>query len=302
MILNRIKGIYIVLFFALTSSVFFSCNSDIDIPSYIYIENVDFKVRDRERQGTESHNIPFIFLSVDGTEIGYYQLPALVPVIADGQTNITVKPGIRLNGLSQQRVDYPFYTTPTFPVMLSKKKIDTLRPTCTYIDSIKFAFVDNFNDDTQFSTVSGSPLNRGDDEALRFKYLGENNGKYGIVSISPEDSLPFFEIKSSIVTSVPIDCFLEINYWFTEDVEVGIYCHTGNPIQYRNKKVGIVNIRASDASRGETWKKMYINLTDELRIASTEIAMKSFEVYFSGSSTDRKEARFLFDNVKLIYR
>ncbi len=125
-----------------------------------------------------------------------------------------------------------------------------------------------------------------------------------MITISPEDSLSYFEIKSQLITKLPIDCFVELNYWFTEDVEVGVYCYTSNS-QYKPKKVGIANIRASDMDeKGETWKKIYINLTDELNGASGSegIDMDSFAVYFSGGTSDAKEARFLFDNIKLIYR
>ena len=299
----KIKQILIALLYIIITPVFFSCNSDIDIPSYIYIEDVSFSISDRETKGTASHNVPFVFVTVDGTNIGCYQLPALVPVIASGQTNIRIGSGIKLNGLSAQRVEYPFYTSSNQSVTLTKEKTDTLRPSATYIDAAKFHFIDNFEEQTVFSSVEGAPLNIGNDDDLRFKYPGEYNGKYGIITISPEDSLPYFEIKSPTITSLPIDCFIELNYWFTEDVEVGIYCYTSNS-QYKSKKIGIANIRASDTEKGESWKKIYINLIDEINneSGSSGINMDSFAFYFIGSASNGKNARFLFDNIKLIYR
>lgn len=297
----NVKSAFVALLFVAIAPVFFSCNSDIDIPSYIYIENIDFNT-DLESQGTASHNVPFVFVTVDGTNIGCYQLPALVPVIASGQTNIRIGSGIKLNGLSAQRVEYPFYTSSDHLVMLTKEKVDTIRPSVSYISGAKFEFVDNF-EETFFSLVEGAPITLGNDDDLRFKYPGEDNGKYGIITISPEDSLPYFEIKSEIIEKTPIDCFVELNYWFTEDVEVGVYCYTSNS-QYKPKKVGIANIRASDTEQGENWKKIYINLTKELNDAAGAdgIDMDSFSVYFIGNAYSGKEARFLFDNIKLIYR
>lgn len=299
----KIKSVFIALLFITITPIFFSCNSDIDIPSYIYIENIDFSVADMENQGTASHNVPFVFVTIDGTDIGCYQLPALVPVIASGKTNIRIGSGIELNGLKAQRVEYPFYTPYNTNITLTKAKVDTIRPSVSYTNATNFYFIDNFEEQTVFSSVEGAPLTIGNDDDLRFHYPKENNGKYGIITIAPEDSLPYFEIKSPVITNLPIDCLMEVNYWFTEPVEIGLYCYTSSS-QYKSKKVTIVNLRASDIEKGETWKKVYINLTDELNGASgtSGINMDSFSVYFSGSAFDEKEARFLFDNIKLVYR
>lgn len=298
----KIKQIFTGSIFITITFIFFSCNSDIDIPSYIYIEDVNFNVSNKDDQGTASHSIPFVFVTANGTDIGYYQLPALIPVIAGGgQTNIRINSGIKLNGLSAQRVEYPFYTSSNHSVKLTKEKVDTLRPSATYIDAAKFHFIDNFEEQTVFSLVEGAPLNIGNDDNLRFKYPNEYNGKYGIITISPEDSLSYFEIKSPTITSLPIDCFIELNYWFTEDVQVGIYCYTSNS-QYKSKKIGIANIRASDIEKGETWKKIYINLIDEINYEWDRINMDGFAFYFIGNASHGESARFLFDNIKLIYR
>jgi hypothetical protein len=299
----KIKQIFIASIFITIALLFFSCNSDIDIPSYIYIEDVNFSISDKETQGTASHSVPFVFVTADGTDIGCYQLPALIPVIASGQTNIRIGSGIKLNGLSAQRVEYPFYTVSNHSATLTKEKVDTIRPSSTYINAAQFHFIDNFEEQTVFSSVEGASLHIGNDDDLRFKYPNEYNGKYGIITISPEDSLPYFEIKSPTITNLPIDCFVELNYWFTEDVEVGIYCYTSSS-QYKSKKIGIANIRASDTKEGETWKKIYINLIDEINNESGSggIDMDSFAVYFIGSASSGENARFLFDNIKLIYR
>ena len=299
----NIKSVFAALLFIAITPVFFSCNPDVDIPAYIYIEDVDFSVADRETYGTASHKIPFVLVSVDGTDVGSYQLPALVPVIASGQTTIRIGSGIELNGLSAQRVEYPFYTSYSKNITLAKTKVDTIRPTTSYTDSTKFFFIDNFEGENIFSSVEGAPLTRGNDENLRFHYPEEDNGEYGIITIAPGDTLPYFEIRSDVITTLPIDCLMELNYWFTEPVEIGLYCYTSSS-QYKSKKITIVNLRASDAEKGETWKKVYINFTKELNdeMGTGGINMDSFSVYFTGNASDGKEARFLFDNIKLIYR
>ena len=282
--------------------VFFSCSPEMEIPSYIYIEDVQFSSKDE--QGTASCKIPCVFITVNGTDIGCYQLPALIPVIASGKTKIQVSAGIKLNGLSQQQVVYPFYTIYDEMVNLTKERVDTLYPSFTYNDMTKFAWIENFEQASLkfFSTV-GASLEKTNDSALMFHYPGETNNYSGIINVSSTDSLNYFEIKSNAInfnSNTAQDCFIELNYSFTEDVEVGIYCHSNDP-NYRSMKVDIVNVKGN---KNLEWNKIYVNLTDEMRKATqpTNVKMDYFEVYMKSGVPKGESGRFLFDNIKLVYR
>ena len=281
--------------------VFTSCNPQMEIPAYIYIEDVQFRVQE-EQQGTSSSKIPSVFIIVDGKDIGCYQLPALIPVVANGQTKIQVQAGIKLNGITAQQVGNPFYTIYEEMVMLARKEIDTIRPTFSYASNVKFEWIEDFeNAGLLFESISGANLGKTNDSSLMFHYGSEPNNFSGIIDIASTDSAKYFEVKSIVINqnaNVIMDCFVEINYRLSHNVEVGLYCHSKDP-NYRSRKIGIIEM---PGRKDAEWNKVYINLTDELRSATTDWRMDYFEIYMKGGVPQGESGRFLFDNIKLVYR
>ena len=295
------RKIIAIITLSVLGLVFISCNPKMEVPAYIYIDDVQFRVQDDE-QGTSSSKIPSVFIIVDGKDIGCYQLPALIPVIANGQTKIQVQAGIKLNGMTAQQVGNPFYTTYEEMVMLARNEIDTLHPTFSYASNTKFHWIEDFESaGLLFESMSGASLEKTNDSSLMFHYGGELNNFSGIIDIASEDSVNYFEIKSVIVdlnSNTVMDCFVELNYRLTHAVEFGIYCHSKN-MNYRSKQVGILNLPGQEDPQ---WNKIYVNLTDELRNATNTMEMSHYEIYMRGGVPKGESGRFLFDNIKLVYR
>jgi hypothetical protein len=189
-------------------------------------------------------------------------------------------------------------------ITLTKGHTDTLRPVFTYMDIVKFPLMENFESaGLNFMPIAGSaPIEKTQDAALVFQYNKEINNFSGIITLPYADTIPFFEIK----TTTPLylnsqsvsDCFVEMNYRFTHDVEVGLYCHSTNT-SYRTRQVPIVIVKGySDAQ----WDKIYINLTDEMNDATLSMSMTHFDLYIKGGVPSGEKARLLFDNIKIVYR
>ncbi|MDR0603220.1 MAG: hypothetical protein LBG80_02820 [Bacteroidales bacterium] len=290
----------------LTISLFclFSCNPKVEIPAYIYVEKIDFIATNTE--GTSSHKIANIWVIVNGKDIGTYALPALVPVIANGNTDITIVAGIKLNGLASQRPRYPMYTSYIEKVNLAKGKIDTISPVFHYNEDVTFDILEEFESaGLTFSPGEGSaPLNKTQDTSLMFHYPNEMNNFSGIIQLPFEDTVYHFEIKTKEplhlnANSVKVACFVEMNYCFSEDVEIGVYAHSSSSSVSVPQQYSICNIMGTSNLE---WGKIYVNLTDIINSATVNMSMTHFDIYMKCGISRNKTGRFLFDNIKVIHR
>ena len=78
------------------------------VPSYVHIDKAivlpDVNFSD------SSSRITDIWLGVNETALGAYQMPCTVPVLDAGPANVTMLAGVKQNGIAATRVPYPFYT------------------------------------------------------------------------------------------------------------------------------------------------------------------------------------------------
>ena len=79
-----------------------ACNRDMQVPAYLYVDRTLLTTNYAE-QGTASANISDVWVTVDGTNRGVYELPALFPLLASGTTKVQLQAGIKKNGVSSIR-------------------------------------------------------------------------------------------------------------------------------------------------------------------------------------------------------
>jgi len=282
--------------------VLLSCDPNVDIPAYVYVENVDF-ITDSE-QGTASFKIPDVWVTVNGKGVGAYQLPALVPVIANGSTELIFEGGIRLNGQSEWRPKHPLFTLHKETLNLVKGKIDTVFPVFRYLDIVQFPLKEDFESaGLSFHSVNGgAELKKTQDASLLFRYRNEPNNFSGIIELPFADSIYFFELQTItplyLTSNSAKDCLMELNFCFDANVEVGIYCHYANS-SIKTRQIPIANIIG--APNNTEWNKIYINFTDEM-IDATAKSMTHFDIYMKCGIHKNSTAKFLFDNIKVVHR
>jgi len=280
-----------------------SCNPTMEIPAYIYVENVDFYVTDFAKQGTASFKIPDVAVTVNGKGIGTYQLPALIPVLASGNTELIFEGGIKLNGSSDFRPVYPLLTLHKEIINLTKKEIDTIFPVFTYQDIVQFPLKEDFESaGLNFYPIDKSAkLEKTNNPELVFHYRKEPNNFSGIINLPSADNSYFFEIKSTklkLNSNIATDCFVELNYCFDEDVEIGMYCYFSPNSSNRTQQIAIAKIFGKKENK--EWNKIYVNLTDEMGTATTK-GLTDIEIYMKSGIPQNTTARFLFDNIKVVY-
>lgn len=270
-----------------------SCDKDMSVPSYLYVDSASLQTN-YMLQGTASSNITDVWVTIDGKNMGVYELPATIPLLVSGNVKVQLQAGIKKNGLSTLRPVYPFFSSDISHLEMEKKTCDTLHPSFTYGAATRFVFMEDFEDaGVKLSAVSaGAQITKTSDKKLIFSHLGETNHYSGCISLKSEDTC--FEIQTSTSLRKQLTyAFLEMNYNTTENMEVGIYYHfNGRTIQ-----TPICGVYATGKSGDSQWKKIYINLTEAVNVSNY---VSDYEVYIKGVKAKGSEATFLFDNLKIV--
>ena len=297
-----------ILALIIAASTLWSCNPKMEIPSYIWIDSVDFQVLEPALQGTASHKISDVKIVANGQSLGFYQLPARIPILEHGNTRLSINAGIMINGIPQLKAEYPFYTPYILNVDLKKGEIDTILPHFTYTDNTEFYHIENFESaGMQYAAYGTSaPLNKTNDKTLIFHQNKEDNKYSGIVELPyTNDSATVYHFEFRTIKPVELnsskiyDCLLEIDFRITHNVEIGMIVHSALP-NTADRQVALANLWGHDNinAADNVWRKVYVNFTQSIGEANQ---MKNFDVYIRATISSNEKARFLFDNIKLIY-
>lgn len=263
-----------------------------EIPSYLAIDTMSISTT--SFQGTASQNIFDAWVYADNELIGAFEMPAQFPVLKSGTSVLTIFAGIKLNGINETRVPYPFYQQISKTVNLEREQVTELgHMKFAYVEGTKFAWKESFEQ----GNLSLDPTARSEVNFVRtalpelaaaFPY--ETN-EYAAKVVIPADTLVFecvshdsFELPTS-GTSV----FLELNYKSNNPFTVGLFV---NSTVVSQRSVLVVN-------PSSTWNKIYINFTPTI---SNFTDADSFRVFFTAmKSTTDANAEIKFDNIKLVH-
>jgi len=190
-----------------------------EIPAYIRIDTVQVVVHDIDK-GSNSHNMNNIWISVGGENLGVFELPVLLPTYDTGMQTLTIRPGIKLNGIGASRIAYPFFKPYVIDLELYAGKIQTVTPVTTYKSECDFRWMEDFED-------PGVSFNYPDytDTVFQNQNLVVKGGNYsGAIFLNKKSR--FFEATSRYDFDLPrhaVPIILEFDYLCTNSLEVGMY-------------------------------------------------------------------------------
>jgi hypothetical protein len=246
-------------------------------------------------QGSNSHNITDAWVYVNDQLIGAFELPATIPVLARGKQKLEIRPGIKLNGIGGTRVPYPFYKPYTVQDFnFIEDSIRKINPVTSYHNTIGYAWLEDF-EGTSISLVKTPQSDTGIYKTTPINnpeaFLSEFSSFSGIVNLTPEkSSFKLASFNAFILPGNGSPVMLELDYKCDRSFGVGMFATINGKI---------VDIPLIVVNKSESWNKIYINLGPNI---STYTNASNFKVYFESNIFDQSEARFYFDNIKLIYR
>ena len=279
---------HIIFLFLFGIFLFQSCKkADINdgVPSYISIPSI--KVDSiQSGVGSNSHKITDAWVYFNNNLQGCYPLPTTFPVLLSGKQNISIKAGIKNNGIAATRVKYPFYDYYKSEITLTKDSITVLNPEVFYANADSIIF----EDFESTSLILDTTLNSDTTFFIANDTLFEGNFG-GVHLASPHLT---FEIATEKIQlpKVGTPVYVELNYKCNTAFQVGVFAN------YDQAPVIIQSILTINPKL--EWNKIYIDLTSA--IINTQNA-DSHKVFISmrRDINSNEIAELYVDNFKIIY-
>jgi len=260
-----------------------------DIPSFIHIDSIDVNTNDPSAVGSVSHKVSDAWVYIDDELIGTFELPATVPILKEGIHRLTIRAGIKSNGIASTRPYYPFYEPIIYDdFKLFKDSIIKINPVTHYSDGAKIAWKEGFED-------GGVSLIKASDDTTSLYKTNDHSlvleGDYSAYAkILPGDTSFFF--RSTDTYRLPISGFsyLELNYKNNNKFLVGLIANING---------SSVTLPVLVLNRSDKWNKIYINLT--MMVYNYSTATDFYIFVSSERESDVAEPLIYMDNLKLVY-
>lgn len=280
--------LFLTVFLALTS-----CEKDQlkpGVPAFIKIEHIDLET-DYQLQGTSSHKITDVWVYADDQNVGVFELPAIIPVLKNGNAKLRLEAGIKLNGITTTRSNSPFFEPLIIePFNFIPDSIFLINPTVNYRPTTEFVWLEDF----EGASISIDTVNLFSKVNIVKTELGNAfEGNYsGMIHLTSENNT--FEAASFDSFLLPTGgrpAFLELNYKNDYTFSVGIFAQNSG---------GIIKKEIIYLVPQENWNKIYINLTDKLMDSPNAV---DFKIFFRTVLSEQHEsAEIYLDNIKVMYR
>lgn len=274
--------IRVSLFLSLVLSGCDLINPEEPVPGYLKIDKISLN-------DGNSSGITDAWVYVDNNLVGVFELPAQFPVIASGTSEVTIRPGIKVNGISATRTYYPFYTAYSKQVDFEPSKVIVLKNVPSGdVDWVEIPWKENFeNGGDKFE------INDKSDTTLIITSAEKFSGQYsGAAFLDTAHS--YFQMETvDLLTrpdfSNPVGMYLEMNFKCDTYIIVGIFIYASSGVVPND----IIYLNPTDV-----WKKIYIDLYNPLVGYTTGTP---FRIFIASVLGDNKEkASIYLDDMRVV--
>ncbi len=264
------------------------------IPAYLRIE--PFTVNAEGAAGWQE--ITEGWLYVNGEFLGAYTLPATVPVLAEGDAELFIFPGIKENGISSTPNIYPFLTRSTQTKKLVPAETTAVQPNTAYDPATVFAWALN-----RSSFDGGSSItleNRDADAVTGFEITADGGFSGNSVRMVVDTAHNLMDVATEAVTlpgTYENPVWLELHY--ASDMPFSLFL-LGQSGTLNEVNQVVYGFNSTDGA----WNKIYINLTDFLIAMNQE----KYRLLFDTSLPRDTQGKFSqntgtvrLDNIRLLH-
>jgi len=257
-------------------------DTEVTIPSYLKVDSV--KVQTNESvEGTYHQQISDVWVNINGTKIGTFEIPSRFPILQEGSTPISIQAGIIKSGIHDFREIYPFFKTYRDTLYLQKGKSHFVTPIFQYKKETNFLLIEDFED----AGMRLYPIDTIDySETIEDPDYTDNH----IRKISLPDSVIGFQM----ITRIPIilktkPIYMEIEYKCNETFGVGIKVQQATGSYSFEDPFTIIKPQSN-------WNKMYLNIAEQMYLTTGN----NYDIYLFFKSEKGKISTFYIDNIKII--
>ncbi len=290
--LERMDKFYRLCCSCLMTLAFFlgGCNNEkSEIPTFLSLKSpiIEFV----PATGSTKQNVEDYWLYVGNDLLGVFSPGQVAPVIGEGMKDLSIHPGIRVNGIRDNAIIYPFLEPfrSSLDLCACAEVID-IQPLFKYKPTAKFSFIEDFESNNSFTEdLDGSNLT-----SATIQNTNVFEGDYSLMLNVDEVNRDNQITTPLYYTDIPLDSrdvFLEFNYKSNLNFAVGLDA----------KILGADPVYNFGIYLSPEWKKMYINLTDLIRESNAEDGYRiAFRLVHPGGSFTEKGFLYL-DNIKLVH-
>lgn len=269
------------------------------IPSYIEVD--EFVLVTASDEGTTSHKIKDAWVFIDEEFVGAYELPARIPLIANGEHNVQVYPGIYKNGVQAERVIYSFYTYFDSTYVLEPDETMYVTPEITYQDDLEW-WIEDFEDPsfkwTLFTTNSDTTMI----VAKPSEYPDLFEGNAGLIKMSSNNVYCEMRTEEPLFNDLPKqvnnDAYMELNYKCNYPFVLGLL-HNNSGLAAYDKQALITFNPTTDDNGEMQWNKTYLYIPD---VTNFFQQATEFDFYISVFNNEAEDGIEVYvDNFKVIF-
>jgi hypothetical protein len=260
-----------------------------DIPAYITVDTLKLNTN-INTQGSAQHGFSDCWLYVDNKLIGTFEVPFTVPVLHQGNCEITIQAGIKNNGSQSTRVVYPFVKNYTIEKLLEPNGDIIIEPEFEYHD-MNFALIEDFED-------LGISFEISEESDTTIQLISDTNAQEGTsMAFFLNDQNSAFECKSSELYVLPQSSriFAEISFKSNQGFQFGLFARKYSGGSIYEERLPIITL-----FKTEEWKTIYVELTGAV---VNSINTYDFRLFFTCMHPENatSETAVYIDNFKLIH-
>ena len=270
----------------------FSCNfinPDEKEPAFIFIDSL--AVSTLPGQGTNRHGLSELWVYSNADIVGVFDLPAQIPVIGDGNQQITIFAGIKNNGIGTTRIRYPFFAAIDTVINIQSLNEYRLYPTFRYEED---ALIDNSRNFETGSTFVAGSGNQGTIELIDNSQIAADGNRCLKATMNATAFMQFID-NTDLTMESGNTVFLELDYSCNNTFGIGVYVvEAGN-----SSKVPILYLTptTTDSGSNPAWNKVYIDFG---AIAIQYPQADYYRIYFESSANESSSPAIFLDNLKIV--
>lgn len=258
-------------------------------PSFLRIDTIAVDSTSFDSTGTVSHAIRYAWVYANDNLLGVFWLPVVLPILEEGEVEITVFGGISENGIATQAGRYPFYAPWQKKVNLNTMDTTTVFPRVRYPKGFVVPVNQTF-DQAQLNEMSLAIVQGGGFYSILLNELEAYEGQGCLQLYLPEgDQDMILETSSLPVPTGKAGYFIEMDYRNNCDFILGLRAAGSN------QAASLIGVRPR-----QEYNKLYVNITnlvDQLSGVSEAI-----HLYIQvPQDTSIADQRVYIDNLKLVY-
>ena len=284
MTLRTATGLFSFLLLTLAAA----CVPDNEVPpAFVTVTDLELRVAG---ETDPSEAITEVWVFVDNVFEGAFPLPARVPILRAGETELRFEAGIRQNGVSATPDIYEFYTPVNVTAdLVPGETLDLGVLTVSYRPEVKFAVFENFEDLSNGPVFSVQVA--GEQGLVPTTERVRSGTQSGVIELTARDSL--VEVATgrflSGLTDERLSVWLEVDFLSDAPIQWGVSGLNGFDI-----------VRSFDPisrPRNE-WTKIYFNLTPAIILANVNEYTLNLSTLLPENLS---EGKVYLDNIKLVH-